>query len=146
MAAQHFQFSVLIYRDLACSQSPWIVHCLNWDLVSQGDSPSHAIAMIQDAISVVITEDEAAGADPNSRPHAPRELWDQFFQTQNHGKVVHPSAVDQHARSHGGAVVITTTLYLKRQKDESLLSDFPASTPPPFMIDQIRNDGERLGL
>ncbi len=59
-------------------------HCLDWDLVSQSDSPAHAMRMIAEAIALVIGADSNEGLDPDERPAAPAELWDLFRDGRQH--------------------------------------------------------------
>ena len=129
------EFSVLIHREPGL-EGPWVSHCLNWDLVSQGDSPAHALEMIAEAIGLVIVEDSKEGLDPNDRSPAPDDLWKLFANTQQHGTRISPADVDTLA-AQSGETVIAAVLYMHQihagerfaRADEAL-----SSVPPPFMI------------
>ena len=71
------EFSVLICpaTDLP---GQWVSHCLNWDLVSQGNSPSHAAQMVAEAIGLAMHDDAADDLDPDERRPAPAEFWTRF--------------------------------------------------------------------
>ena len=45
----------------------WVAHCLEFDVVTQGNTPEHAVQMIYEAVSMVIEDDLERGADPNER-------------------------------------------------------------------------------
>ena len=64
-----YEFSVLIH---AAPDVPgqWVSHCLQWGLVSQGNSPSHAAEMIQEAIVICIED----GNNQDRRP-SPDDIW-----------------------------------------------------------------------
>jgi hypothetical protein len=54
----------------------WVAHCLNLDLVTQGNSIPHAIEMVREAILEVVRDDLARGLDPlGGRTAAPPEAW-----------------------------------------------------------------------
>ena len=71
------EFSVLIHREPGL-EGQWVAHCLNWDLVSQGDSPANAVTMI--------VEDAKEELAPNDRPPAPDDPWKLFANTQQHSR------------------------------------------------------------
>jgi predicted RNase H-like HicB family nuclease len=52
------EFSILIHREPGLDDQ-WVAHCLDWDLVSQGDTPAHAMRMIAEAIALVIVRSAA---------------------------------------------------------------------------------------
>lgn len=45
----------------------WVVHCLDFDVVSQGDSLQHAMTMIEEASSMVVVDDLSKHHDPHDR-------------------------------------------------------------------------------
>ena len=70
-----FPLRVMLYPapDL---KGQWIAHGLETDIVTQGDSAEHALAMMADALNAVTTY-QAVRRRPllRLRP-APREVWD----------------------------------------------------------------------
>lgn len=135
------EFSVLIHREPHLD-GQWVAHCLNWDLVSQGDSPAHAVKMIVEAIVLAIVEDSNEGLDPNDRSPAPEDLWKLFATTQQHGTRISPADVDTLA-AQAGETVIAAVMYMHQihagqrfaRADEAL-----SSAPPPFMIAALGDD------
>jgi predicted RNase H-like HicB family nuclease len=135
------EFSILIRREPGL-EGQWVAHCLNWDLVSQGDSPAHAMRMIAEALVIAIVEDAKEGLDADDRPAAPAELWELFARTQQHGTRISPADVDTLA-ARPGEVFVASVLYLHQvhlaegvmRTDEAL-----ASAPPPFMIAVLGDD------
>ena len=71
-----FPFRVVIYPapDL---KGQWIAHCLETDIVTQGESTQHALAMMADALETVGAYQIERGMlpVPHLRP-APQEVWD----------------------------------------------------------------------
>ncbi|HKY39613.1 MAG TPA: hypothetical protein VJN18_26925 [Polyangiaceae bacterium] len=59
-------------------EGQWTAHCLDLDVISQGDSLEHAFKMGREAVDLVIRSDAEAGQDPFERDPAPQEDWDTF--------------------------------------------------------------------
>lgn len=78
--------AVLIYRapDLP---TQWIGHCLDLDVVSQGDSPADAFKMVSEAVDLVVADDRAQGLHPLGRQAAPlswRSVHGEMLLTPEH--------------------------------------------------------------
>lgn len=131
------QFSVLVRREPGLD-GQWVAHCLSWDLVSQGDTPSDAMKMLSEAIGMVIEDDQAEGSDPSERPAAPEEFWDIFQRVQHAGTRMSAADVDTFALSVDRPVVFAVIIYWQDFADA-----LPKSVPPPFMIAQVEN-GDQL--
>lgn len=54
----------------------WVAHCLNIDLVTQGNSIDHAFEMAREAVTMVVEDDLRNSLDPLERPSAPAECWE----------------------------------------------------------------------
>lgn len=135
------EFSVLIRREPDL-EGQWVAHCLNWDLVSQGDSPAHAVKMIVEAIVLAIGEDSNDGLDPDDRPAAPQDLWKLFSSTQHNGTRISAADIDTLAE-RSGDTVIAAVMYLEqiRTGDRSVRpGDALTAAPPPFMIAALRDN------
>ena len=76
MQSHDFRFSVLVKPDEEVA-GQWIAHCLDLDLVSQGNSLQHAVEMICDAIAIVLLEDAHAGFNDMQRK-APHHFWQEL--------------------------------------------------------------------
>ncbi len=76
----------------------WIAHCLNWDLISQGDSPSHAAKSMAEVIALAIDEDASEGLRAEDRGPAPATYWDVFRRTHQDGARVAAGDVDRLAQ------------------------------------------------
>lgn len=68
-----FNFTVYLTRapDL---DGQWVGHCLDVDVVSQGDSLKQAYEMTREAVEIVVLDDLNTGREPAERS-APREEW-----------------------------------------------------------------------
>lgn len=71
--------SITLDRDDATDQ--WTAHALEFDVVSQGTSPKHALEMVQEAVELVLADDVHQGRDSTTR-RAPEEEWVEFRKTQ----------------------------------------------------------------
>lgn len=58
----------------------WVGHCLEVDVVSQGDSLRHAYEMTREAVELVILDDLSLGREPTQRS-APRDEWEAAYKT-----------------------------------------------------------------
>ncbi len=58
-------------------EGQWIAHCPDFDVMSQGNGPAHAVKMLQEALAMSFAEDLVAGVDPHSRRVGTDE-WDAF--------------------------------------------------------------------
>lgn len=45
----------------------WVAHCLDFNVISQGDSPSHALEMVREALGMALADDLRQGLDPDLR-------------------------------------------------------------------------------
>lgn len=127
------EFSILI-RQEAGLEGQWVAHCLNLDLVSQGNSPSDAVRMILEATSIAVIDDMKAGLDPAGRSPAPKDLWDLFARTQQSGTRIAAADVDRLAASKSLVVALIAYMHVAEQRAEA--SD---RLPPPFMIADLQN-------
>jgi len=74
MALLHHTLHALVYEapDLP---GRWISHCLELDLISQGDGQLHAIEMLAEAIQLVAEENLKNGRPPLDFRSAPADDW-----------------------------------------------------------------------
>lgn len=56
----------------------WLAHCLELDVVSQGNSAPHALDMIAEAIELLAESNVKAGKPPLSFHSAPLEEWEAY--------------------------------------------------------------------
>lgn len=56
----------------------WIAHCLDFDVVTQGDSLEHALAMVHEAAVMVALDDLNSGRDPLDR-RAPESSFGELY-------------------------------------------------------------------
>jgi hypothetical protein len=73
----------------------WTAHCLDFDVVTQGNSFGHALEMLCEATTIVLAEDLIAGRDPAKR-RAPEECWEPLWLVQSHGRRIgRPTEVEK---------------------------------------------------
>lgn len=65
--------------------SVWVVHVLDFDVITQGDDLQHALKMAVEASALVVQWDVVAGKDPADR-RAPAADWDAFFDVVTQGQ------------------------------------------------------------
>ncbi len=70
-----------------CKDIPgeWLAHCLNYDLYSQGHSLRHAVAMLIEALGLVLVEELKEGRMLEER-RAPAQYWDEMFEVLRQGR------------------------------------------------------------
>ena len=56
----------------------WIAHCLDFDVVTQGNSLPHVMNMVLEAVGMTICDDLDDGRDPSER-RAPAEFWEDMY-------------------------------------------------------------------
>lgn len=72
-----------------CQDVPgqWVAHCLEFDVVSQGNSLEHAMRMVGEACALVVVDDLTKGKDPLAR-RAPEKCFDEMFEALQTGNRV----------------------------------------------------------
>lgn len=61
-------FSGWVYISRAPDiEGAWIAHCVDFDIMSQGDSPLHALEMVREALELAFADDLNQGLDPAER-------------------------------------------------------------------------------
>lgn len=72
-------FSLTVYLTRAPDVAgQWVGHCLDVDVVSQGDSMKHAYEMTREAVEMIVLDDLNVGREPAQRS-APREEWEAAY-------------------------------------------------------------------
>ena len=77
----------VVVRPAEDVQGQWVAHCLEFDVVSQGNSLEHALEMVCEAVAMVVVDDRIAGRDPLER-RAPEEFYDGLYALLEHGEKV----------------------------------------------------------
>ena len=62
----------------------WTAHCLELDVVTQGESVEHAIRMLAEASVMTLADDLEHGRDPFDR-RAPDEYWAELYRIVREG-------------------------------------------------------------
>lgn len=69
----------LFERSQQLSNSVWVAHCLDLDVVTYGDSLDDALRMGIEAAQMALSDDLAAGLDSRRR-RAPEEDWQRLYE------------------------------------------------------------------
>ncbi len=95
----------------------WVVHCLDHDVVTVGDSPRHAFQMLVEALVMVLTADLKGGRSTAER-RAPAEHWDQLWDVLDKGVPLAEASdgLDPWDPSAVAALAIGFSLSLKRRE------------------------------
>jgi hypothetical protein len=104
----------------------WVSHCLDFDVIAQGDSPQSSIDSVTEAVAMTVVDDLQNGLVPGHR-RAPAEFWDRLAHVLKHGNRVTISEVIGTPK-----VVLATqvTLVLERVQHDSA-DDFCQFNVPP---------------
>jgi predicted RNase H-like HicB family nuclease len=74
----------------------WLAHFLDFNIMSQGDSPQQALEMVREAAGLVLADDLNSGRDPHDRQSEATD-WEPLLRLfDNHTKVL-IRQLDQHA-------------------------------------------------
>jgi len=82
----------------------WVAHCLELDVVSQGNNLHQAHQMLMEACAMVLIDDLVAERDIYDR-RAPKEFWDRLFDVVRHGKPCSWADVERFAEERAGVAV-----------------------------------------
>ncbi len=83
----------------------WVSHCLNFDIISQGDTPQVAVESLVEAVMMAMSDDLLEHHEPTERTPAPTEDWDRLRVTLEGARKVKLSEVPRDAK-----VRLATTL------------------------------------
>lgn len=115
----------------------WVAHCLNLDVVSQGDSIEHALEMVREAVVMAVNDDLEAGLDPLERAPAPDEYWGVFDHVHRMG-----CPVDQ-VRDRSRITALVTKLKITRPDHPALDGHGETEELPPAWqiaaLESLRN-------
>jgi hypothetical protein len=117
----------------------WTAHCLDFDVVSQGESVKQAIEMVLDATSMVVMDDHLRKANPKERV-APAEFWDDLRRIQEEGQKIDDLdafLARRAALKVNEAVILAVPFAISLSHVEPVV---PVSKPtrlPSFATDQI---------
>lgn len=104
----------------------WVGHCLDLDVISQGNDPHDAIESVTEAITMTVMDDLHHGLDPTGR-RAPAEFWERLAHVLKHGHQVKLSEVTGERKI---VLVTQVTLVLERLQQDST-EDFSKFNVPP---------------
>ena len=96
----------------------WVAHCLDFNILSIGDSPNHALEMVREAVGIALADDLNNGRDPHARK-AEAEDWAPLLRLfEKHTKVPIGQMNDQAAAFKEFAAPMT--LVFTRQLPDGL--------------------------
>lgn len=104
----------------------WVGHCLDFDVISQGNDPHEAIEAVIEAVAMTVMDDLQAGLDPCER-RAPDEYWVRLAKVLRHGEQVRLSDV----RGDRKLVIATQATFVFERKLKQNNNDFSQFNLPP---------------
>lgn len=131
-------FWVLVTRSHVEGQ--WTSHCLNLDIVSQGNSIEHAFDMAKEAVILCMRDDIDAGLDPLDRPSAPMECWVPFFEIIRNPIAFGSLKPEQQSSVQAVAGQLHVGVHLF-ELDKPTSFDEPELAPPAWQIAAFRTTG-----
>jgi predicted RNase H-like HicB family nuclease len=104
----------------------WVAHCLQLDLMSQGESIEHAFKMICEACELAMNSDLEDDLDPFDREPAPDDAWEPYYRIMKNA--VPLSRVPPERRSKVKAIAgeIVATIHVKSEHVDPMLNLVPA--------------------
>jgi len=123
----------------------WVAHCLNIDLVSQGDSISHAMMMAREAILEVVADDFAQGLDPLDRAPAEAEYWDMVSKVMREARPLTSIPDDQQDNIVAVVAAVMVVLPVEAMPGRNAPEPEPGGVLPPAWqiaaLEDMRNAG-----
>jgi predicted RNase H-like HicB family nuclease len=129
-----YNFWVLV-RPAEDVPGQWLAHCLETDVVTQGNSIEHVLEMIAEAAQMVVAEDIASGRDPYER-RAPQEYWDELYELLRNAEYTDLSRITQRDPASISLLAAQIVVRAQVQKEEpsrafpALWSNRRTSQPP----------------
>lgn len=108
----------------------WVGHCLDLDVVTQGDSPEHALRMVHEASAMTLSDDLARGAEPTAR-RAPHEYWRLLSKILHQGQRVQDIQEAAEIAEKGHDVALIAVQFLLSVDDGT---DLDQSLDVPFFL------------
>lgn len=134
-------FSVIVTPSEVKGQ--WVAHCLNIDLVTQGDSVQHAFAMALESVRTVVADDLKQGLDPLDRKEAPEECWKLMNETVRHGQPMSTVEDLSRIRVAVGQIAIRVpaeALPAESRPEDDLFAEAEVGMMPPIWQMAALND------
>lgn len=101
----------LVFTREPSSEDPWIVHCLDVDVVTQGRSLRHACGMVAEAVQLMLTENALP-----QRP-APPEYWDRLWTLlRTHRRIDDLGEVLEHEPADLNSFATQMEIHLQRRQ------------------------------
>jgi predicted RNase H-like HicB family nuclease len=118
----------VIARPAADVPGQWVAHCLDLDVMSQGDSLAHALEMVHEAAMIVMVDELNQDRDPLER-RAPAEFFSQLYGLFERGQKVTPAELSL-AENEGRVVAYATQFELRFTRHTSEHEAAPRSMRP----------------
>jgi hypothetical protein len=107
----------------------WVSHCLDYDVVSQGDSLDHAMKMVVESTTIVVADDVSKGRDPMSR-RAPEACWEELWAVVRTGdRVVGFAEIDE---DHVAIAAAQLEIHVRVLTSQLPLAESSFSAPVTF--------------
>lgn len=121
-----FNLHIVLWRadDLP---GQWLGHCLELDVVSQGNSLRQALEMVKEAIETILVADVQKGLDP-ARHRAPQEDWDRLWQRL---QGAYPRPLAEVATREPAFVVVESVVTVTEVTQQDLAAVRAGANPPP---------------
>jgi predicted RNase H-like HicB family nuclease len=127
-----WDFRVLIQRA-ADVPGQWVAHCLNVDVMSQGDSPLDARDSLLEAFQIVFEHEIDCGRNPLDRKAAPQEYFDLWNRVMQHGR---PGNFSETAVDASTAYIATMLCVTAEMVDHhaEIVEEPGCGVPPAWVI------------
>ena len=129
----------------------WLGHCLDLDLMSQGNSIDEAMESMVEIVSLAMVEDLKEGLDPfQVREGAPEACWQEWMQITATGRPLSALTADQVSSVRALAVQVQLELEIKQQPSlvPLTLRDHMQLSPPAWQLaalDKLRDSQHCIG-
>jgi predicted RNase H-like HicB family nuclease len=109
----------------------WVAHCLDLDVVTQGNDFQHALRMLSEAVWMVMVADFELGRDPLKRTRAPEEDWSELYRVQREGTLTNITVVSDRVVA---AVQLHVKVGLNVGRERLREASDVEALPPAWMV------------
>lgn len=94
----------------------WLAHFLDFDIMSVGDSPQHALEMVREAAGLALADDLNTGHDPRNRQADPAE-WEPLMRLIDKHTKVKVAQLDERASEFKEFAALITVVLVRENHE-----------------------------
>ena len=97
----------------------WVGHCLDFNIMSIGESPQHALGMVREAVGIALADDLNHGRDPHAR-RADSQDWEPLVRLFEKHTKIPISQMDTQGQGFKEFAAQITVVLTKLQREDGV--------------------------